>query len=153
VAKFCNRSANFGGNFLRVPLKAASVVVTTIMTATQSAHVRRLLTGGHFTLVAVDEAGFTPGRITLYMICSQVFYSYNFRTLQFRTFSCTRCHRLGLRLLEAVLWIRIRIRMDPHYFDNLDPHPDPHPHQIKFRIRIRIRIHIKVISWIRNRPH
>ncbi len=57
---------------MRSPLKAASVVVTTIMTATQSAHVRRLLAGGQFTLVAVDEAGFTPGRITLYMICSHV---------------------------------------------------------------------------------
>ncbi len=45
----------------------------------------------------------------------------------------------------TVLWIRIR--MDPHHFGNLDPHPDSDPHKIKFRIRIRI----KVISWIRNR--
>jgi hypothetical protein len=37
--------------------------------------------------------------------------------------------------LMAVLWIRIR--MDPHHFGNLDPHPDPNPHQIKIRIRIR----------------
>jgi hypothetical protein len=36
----------------------------------------------------------------------------------------------------AVLWIRIRL--NPHYFGNLDPHP--HPHQIKIRIPIRIRI-------------
>ncbi len=41
---------------------------------------------------------------------------------------------------------RIRIRMDPHHFGNLDPHPGPHPHYSK----IAIRIHIKVISWIRN---
>jgi hypothetical protein len=53
--------------------------------------------------------------------------------------------------------MRIRIRMDPHHFGNLDPHPDPHqgeksypdphqgkksdpdPHQIKIRIRSRIK--------------
>jgi hypothetical protein len=37
-----------------------------------------------------------------------------------------------------VLWIqvRIRIRTDPQYFGNLDPH------QIKIRIRIRIRVKI-----------
>ncbi len=37
--------------------------------------------------------------------------------------------------MKAVLWIRIR--MDPHHLDNLDP--DPHPHHIKIRIRIRIK--------------
>jgi hypothetical protein len=29
-------------------------------------------------------------------------------------------------MLLAVLWIRIRIRIDPPYFGNLYPHPDPH---------------------------
>jgi hypothetical protein len=45
----------------------------------------------------------------------------------------------------AVLWIRrIRIRMDPHHFCNLDPHPhqikkqDSDPHQSDSWIRIRI---------------
>jgi hypothetical protein len=42
-----------------------------------------------------------------------------------------------------MLWIRIR--MDPHNFGNLAPHPDPH------QIKIHIRIRIKVISWIRHR--
>ncbi len=38
------------------------------------------------------------------------------------------------------------ILMDPHHFENMDPHP----HQIKkIRIRIHIRIRIKVISWNR----
>ena len=37
------------------------MVVATIMTATQSGHLRQLLAGGHFALVVVDEAGFTPG--------------------------------------------------------------------------------------------
>jgi hypothetical protein len=59
----------------------------------------------------------------------------------------------GGQMLYSVLWIRIRIRirMDPHQFGNLDPHPDPHLHQIKIWIRIRIRICIKLISWIRIR--
>jgi hypothetical protein len=30
-------------------------------------------------------------------------------------------------MLLAVLWIRIRV--DPPYFANLDPHPVPDPHQ------------------------
>jgi hypothetical protein len=50
-------------------------------------------------------------------------------------------------LARPVLWIRIR--MDPHNFGNLEPHPDPH--QIKIQTRICIRIRIKVISWIRIR--
>ncbi len=37
-----------------------------------------------------------------------------------------------------MLWIRIR--MDPHNFGNLDPHPDPPPHQIKIRIRINLQM-------------
>jgi hypothetical protein len=36
---------------------------------------------------------------------------------------------LGAR---AVLWIRIRIRVDPHHFGTLDPHPHK-----KIRIRIK----------------
>jgi hypothetical protein len=46
------------------------------------------------------------------------------------------------RLTSGSAWIRIR--MDPHHFGNLDPHPDRHPHKIKIWIRIRI----KVMSWI-----
>ena len=45
----------------RAAVEASSVVVATLMTATQSGHIRRLLAGGHFNLVAIDEAGFTPG--------------------------------------------------------------------------------------------
>jgi hypothetical protein len=41
----------------------------------------------------------------------------------------------------SVLWIRIRIGMDPHHFGDLDQH----------KIKIWIRIRIKVISWIRIR--
>jgi hypothetical protein len=45
---------------------------------------------------------------------------------------------------DAVLWIRIRIRicirMYPDHFGNLDPHPQK-----------KIRICIRVISWIQNR--
>jgi hypothetical protein len=47
--------------------------------------------------------------------------------------------------------LRIRGRIDPHHFGNLDSHPDPHPHQIK--IRIRIRIHIKVDPEPDPHPH
>jgi hypothetical protein len=36
------------------------------------------------------------------------------------------CHMVSVK---AVLWIRIRVRINPHHFGNLDPHPDPHPHQ------------------------
>jgi hypothetical protein len=67
-----------------------------------------------------------------------------------------------LPVFVPVFWILIRIRMDPHHFGNLNPHPDPHqiksgsasrsasdknpdPHLIKIRIWIRIRI--TVISW------
>jgi hypothetical protein len=38
-------------------------------------------------------------------------------------------HLLGR---ASVLWIRIRVRKDPHHFGNLEPH------QIKIRIRIKI---------------
>jgi hypothetical protein len=43
-------------------VEESCVVVTTLMTATQSGHISRLLARGHFGLVAVDEAGFTPGK-------------------------------------------------------------------------------------------
>ncbi len=69
-------------------------------------------------------------------------------------------HLLKLKThIQAVLWIRIpiriQIRVELHHFGNLDLHP----HQIKIRpwIRIWIRlwiciwIRIKVRCWIRNR--
>jgi len=43
---------------------------------------------------------------------------------------------------EAVLWIRIR--EDPHHFDNLDQHP----HQIKIRIRIKVMKARILISFL-----
>jgi hypothetical protein len=48
--------------------------------------------------------------------------------------------------LNPVLWIRIRICMDPHLFGNLDPDPRPHQNKNPDKIKIRFRTRIKMIG-------